>query len=252
MASAFGYEIAPYESSAFADTGSREAAEARRMQANADAQNHFNFPTFVVLNKVEIPISKYSELQQLKFSNLKQRALNLREIIDSTGSNFFGHYKHLELRATHADAVVAWFIAVQVEICNRLGYQFDHTSFGAPADQVYCAPIASDRRTTTPCWSQHDLDSRAPPRRPSSAYQVEAPFGSLRDLSQSSGRFNSGYEVNYEVNAPYASQRELSQSRRPASGCQVKAPFATGESYSSDVDAAARNRARNQSQERPF
>mmetsp|Transcript_44482 Transcript_44482/g.88896 ORF Transcript_44482/g.88896 Transcript_44482/m.88896 type:complete len:226 (-) Transcript_44482:374-1051(-) len=225
MASAFGDDIAPYESSAFANTGTNARTEERRLKAHHEAQNYANFPTFVVLNHIEIPICKYSELDGLKFANLKQRAFNLRDIIDSTDSNFFGHYPHLALRATNAEAVVAWFIAVQVEICNALGYQFDNASFGAPADENYSAPMISGRRTMgAPCWSQHNLELR-PQSSSERGYQVKAPYGSQQDSSQSS--------------------------RRPSSGYQVKAPFATGEPSNSSDDAA-HNRARNQSSARPF
>lgn len=248
MASAFGYEIAPYETSAFADTGTNAHTEERRLQAHHEAQHHANFPTSVILNHVEIPICKYSELDGLKFANLKQRAFNLRDVIDSTGSRFFEHYEHLVLRATNAEAVVAWFIAVQVTICNAVGYQFDNASFGAPTDENYSAPVTSGRRMAAPCWSQQNLESR-PQSCSERGYQVKAPYGSQRDLDQGSRRPSSGYQVN----APFGSQRDLDQVNcRPSSSYQVNAPFATCEPPSNRSEDAARNRARNQSSARPF
>ena len=130
MSSAFSdYSPPSYTTSAFAtDNESREGIEARRLQAHYEAQRHSSFPTSVTLNGVQVPIFKYDELERLNWNILKTKALNLKDTIISTRSGFFEHYADLTLRTTNAEQVVAWFIAVQVTICNALGYEFDASS----------------------------------------------------------------------------------------------------------------------------
>merc|ERR1712054_229635 len=77
---------------------SNDDRELSRRQARIDAHNHATFPTFVVLNGVEVPIAKFAEIEALGGRSLRRRAMNLRDIIEATQSNFFGHYKHMVLR----------------------------------------------------------------------------------------------------------------------------------------------------------
>jgi len=211
MSSPYAYASAPhndYSTSAFAtDKGTVQVADDRRMRATIDARAHAAFPTVVNLNGIAIPICKFDELERLKFDRLKQKAFNLRDIIESTGSRFFQHNSGLTLRATGAEAIVAWFIAVQVTLCNALGYDFDASSFGAPSDENYQAPSSrSAVRVPAPCWSQPDLDER------SHVNQQQSPA------------------QHFQVKAPYAASEQVPQ-QSPAQHFQVKAPYAASDEY---------------------
>ena len=153
--------------------------EAARLAARYEAKACAEFPTVVLLNGVEIPIFKYSQVESMNSYIIKQAALNLRDAIESSGCRFFDHYSHLRLNA-HAqpEILVRWFMDVQLIICNRLGYGFTEQSFGVPKDENYAqnysdnfmpnapyaqalpqAPFVQPPRSA-PCWAQADLDER--------------------------------------------------------------------------------------------
>lgn len=201
MSSAFSdYSPPSYTTSAFAtDNGCREGIEARRLQAHYEAQRHSSFPTSVTLNGVQVPIFKYDELERLNWNILKTKALNLKDTIISTRSGFFEHYADLTLRTTNAEQVVAWFIAVQVTICNALGYEFDASSFGAPADEnvSYRAPSSNPSRRTAPCWAQEDVSNRIPSRQghaptKQAVYHGDAAANRCDDAARIRARQNQG------------------------------------------------------------
>ena len=201
ISSAFSdYSPPSYTTSAFAtDNGSREGIEARRLQAHYEAQRHSSFPTSVTLNGVQVPIFKYDELERLNWNILKTKALNLKDTIISTRSGFFEHYADLTLRTTNAEQVVAWFIAVQVTICNALGYEFDASSFGAPADEnvSYRAPSSNPSRRTAPCWAQEDVSNRIPSRQgqaptKQAVYHGDAAANRCDDAARIRARQNQG------------------------------------------------------------
>lgn len=152
--------------------------EAARWAARQEAKATAEFPTFVLLNGIEIPIVKYNQVESMNSKIIKQAALNLRDAIDSSGCRFFDHYSHLKLNA-HAqpEILVRWFMDVQLIICNRLGYGFTEQSFGVPKDENYTqnyenfrpnAPYAQAQQQaafvqaprSAPCWAQTDLDER--------------------------------------------------------------------------------------------
>merc|ERR1719359_718904 len=91
--------------------------------------------------------------------------MNLRDLIDSTESNFFGHYSALALRTNaHPEQMIKWVIDVQVILCKALKMGLDHASFGMPAvDPSLLAPPAMEQRTApaAPCWSQEGLENRS-------------------------------------------------------------------------------------------
>ena len=157
------------------------------------------FPTSVTLNGVQVPIFKYDELERLNWNILKTKALNLKDTIISTRSGFFEHYADLTLRTTNAEQVVAWFIAVQVTICNALGYEFDASSFGAPADEnvSYRAPSSNPSRRTAPCWAQEDVSNRIPSRQghaptKQAVYHGDAAANRCDDAARIRARQNQG------------------------------------------------------------
>lgn len=165
--------------------------EAARRQAHREANKHSSFPKSVSLNGVTVPVYQHHELASLGQKTLSLRAMNLRELIDSSNSNFFAHYKHLTLRA-HAgeDLLLQWFIDVQVTLTNSLGYNFTHASFGAPALESHREPFTSqftppptmDRPAASrPAWSQEGLEDI--PRQRAAA-PAPAPYGTAEDTLQ--------------------------------------------------------------------
>lgn len=141
--------------------------EAARLEARREAKYVSEFPTAVDLNGSQIPIVRYDQINSMNSKVIKQAALNLRDAIDASGSRFFEHYTHLRLN-THAqhEALVKWFIAVQLIICNRLGYNFSPLSFGCPKDENFINAMAPQHQEASaplrsaPCWSQEDLSER--------------------------------------------------------------------------------------------
>eukprot|EP00966_Prymnesium_polylepis_P261431 6038839-Prymnesium_polylepis.1 len=68
------------------------------MEGHGEAEKHANFPKTIKLNGIDIPLALWKELEGMGTQSLKSRALNLRDTIESTGSKFFDHYRHLVLR----------------------------------------------------------------------------------------------------------------------------------------------------------
>jgi len=147
----------------FISEETNQKLESARLAARQDAARHSNFPTFLDLNGVRIPLAKYSELESLKLANIKQRAKNLVDSVNSTGSRFFEHYSHLAYKPGAADVITLWIIDVQVQLAVALGHSgLDAQAFGAPPREnmwdVNVGRPDSDRQP--PCWSQPDLENR--------------------------------------------------------------------------------------------
>ena len=175
----------------------RDQREELRYAAHLEAERHACFPKSVKLNRVDIPICKWDELQALGQKTLSQRALNLRDLLDTTRSNFFEHHKSLALRPHAGEDVLArWFISVQLAVTNAVGYRFTPADFGAPADENHHAPF-SPRNTFTsfapprsqPCWSQEGMEEprqKLAPRR-------EEPCWSHQDMLNKQQRPQAAY-----------------------------------------------------------
>merc|ERR1719460_1315231 len=110
-----------------------EDVEARRMRASKQAYAHVNFPRFMELNDVHLPLYKYAELEDLGKPTLKKRCLDFRDMIELTGCKFFENHAHLKLNAAQGeDKLTEWYINVQVTIAAALGMdELDHAAFGA-------------------------------------------------------------------------------------------------------------------------
>ena len=149
--------------------------EHQRWLAHKEAALHATFPTELCLNGIEIPIFKLPELESIGAKRLKLRALNTRDLIKSTRSNFFGHHPELVLNPNAPEeALMKWFIDVQVTIAAALGADdLDHAAFGAPHFEgttsssmpvsVPATPITqvpamqTGQRRQAPCWSQEGV-----------------------------------------------------------------------------------------------
>merc|ERR1711924_495644 len=77
---------------------------------------------------------------------------------------------------------MSWFIAVQVTICQALGYDFDATSFGAPPDENYRLPTSAGMaQTQAPCWSQHEVVEHRQQVPEQGQYRVKAPAAPMHE-----------------------------------------------------------------------
>ena len=149
--------------------------EHKRWMAHRDASLHATFPTTLALNGVEIPIFKAPELAALGAKRLKERAMNLRDLVDSTGSRFFETYPHLRLNVySQPEFIVGWVINVQVALAAALGHEdLDHAAFEAsprqPPQQPDVTPVRQP--ASQPCWAQegvHEQKTASPPTGPAS------------------------------------------------------------------------------------
>lgn len=140
--------------------------EHNRWLAHREAALHATFPTEFVLNGVEIPIFKMAELEQLGAKRIKERCMNMRDRINASKCNFFGHHPEYVLNASlQPEVLMQWIIDVQVKIAQALGQDdLDHAAFGATAsDSVqYQAPSGNHHQQGTPaqrrpCWSQEAM-----------------------------------------------------------------------------------------------
>jgi hypothetical protein len=111
-----------------------EDIDKRRQLAHRQAVAHASFPRFLELNDVQIPLFKLKELEDLGKPKLKQRCLDLRDIVDRSGCLFFENHHHLKLNAAQGEDVLCdWYLSVQVTIAAALGMsELNFTAFGAP------------------------------------------------------------------------------------------------------------------------
>ena len=107
--------------------------EARRHQASMQAQQHANFPRYIPLNDVQLPVYTFKELEDLGKATLKKRCLDYKALVEATGCRFFENHEHLKLNAAQGeDKLLEWFINVQVTLARALGMEgLDHEGFGA-------------------------------------------------------------------------------------------------------------------------
>ena len=111
----------------------REDIEHKQHLAALQAQSHANFPRAMELNGVELPVYKFHELEDLGKKTLKQRCLDLRDLVEQSGCRFFENHAHLRLNAAVGeDVLLEWYVNVQVTIATALGMGLDHAAFGAP------------------------------------------------------------------------------------------------------------------------
>ena len=146
-----------------------EEKEHRRWLAHRDAGIHASFPTSIPFNGIDVPIFKVPELEALGAKRLKERAMNLRDLVDATRSRFFESKPALRLNPHgQPDAIVAWMVDVYVELATAIGYDdLDHAAFGGvQKPQHHSAPPpphtpSMQDRGQQPCWSQAGLDREA-------------------------------------------------------------------------------------------
>jgi len=151
---------------------SLEEKEHKRWLAHKDAALAATFPKSLELNGITVPIFKVEELEPLGANRLKQRALNMRDLLTASKSRFFEHYPHLALNANAPEEVVMkWMIDVQVTLASAMGMEdLDHAAFGAssaptPWQRQQAAPSAQQYRPA-PVWSQEGInDGRQPEAR---------------------------------------------------------------------------------------
>ena len=107
--------------------------ENRRMEASMQAQEYANFPRFMELNDVQLPLYKFKELEDLGKQTLKKRCLDFRDMIEASGCMFFENHTHLVLNAAQGeDKLLEWYINVEVTLATALGMKgLDHAGFGA-------------------------------------------------------------------------------------------------------------------------
>jgi len=113
----------------------REHIERKQHLASMQAAEFANFPRALDLNGVSIPIYKYQELEILGKKILKQRCLDFRDLVETTGCLFFENHPHLRLNAAVGeDVLLEWFFNMQVTLAAAIGQpELDHAAFGAPA-----------------------------------------------------------------------------------------------------------------------
>merc|ERR550514_2693072 len=107
--------------------------EHKRWLAHKEAALAARVPTHLTLNGVNIPIFKSPELEALGARRLKERALNLRDLVQATKSRFFDHYPEMTLNPfAPPEHLVQWIVTVQVMVAEAIGEEdLDHAAFGA-------------------------------------------------------------------------------------------------------------------------
>ena len=153
-----------------------EEKEHKRWLAHKDAALAATFPKSLELNGINIPIFKLQELETLNGKILKQRALNMRDLITATKSRFFDEYPDLQLNPHSPEVVLhKWFIDVQVRLAQATGWDdLDHAAFGATTQPALWerAPelsAAARQQRAEPAWSQHGINDGKQPGAPSGA-----------------------------------------------------------------------------------
>ena len=173
--------------------------EHQRWLAHKEAALAANFPTHLTLNGISIPIFKSGELEGLGARRLKERALNLRDLVTATKSNFFGHHPEMVLNPfSPPEHLIQWMITVQVMVAEALGeVDLDHAAFGAKDESnMFSSPQQRmqqmqqpqqqqqqqqqqqllQARRSAPCWSQEGLLAKEPPATPQHGYQSQSAF----------------------------------------------------------------------------
>ena len=131
-----------------------EEKEHRRWLAHRDAVLSANFPTHLDLNGLTVPIFKAGELEALGQKRLKERALNLRDLVEASRTRLFDNLPRLNVYS-QPEALIAWMVDGQVALAHALGYEdLDHAAFGVAPSQTGMQPPQPDIRREQPCWSQ--------------------------------------------------------------------------------------------------
>jgi len=139
-----------------------EQKEHKRWLAHKEAALHATFPTSLMLNGVSIPISKYDELEILGQKQLRGRALNLRDALNASKSNFFGHNRHLTLNSNESAAnLIEWIIECQVIVSEAVGAELTHADFGTAPGRLRAMASSGQAPPSSPPqsfpWSQHGV-----------------------------------------------------------------------------------------------
>ena len=228
----------------------REDIEHKQYLASIQAAQFTNFPRFMELNDVNIPLYKFDELEDLGKKTLKQRCLDLRDLVDSTGCRFFESHQHLKLNAAQGeDVLLEWYINVQVTLAAALGQpELDHVAFGAPAgmgDSLPAPAVHNKQRQQQPQQQQQYQQQQYQQQR----YQQQ------QYQQRQQPPAHQGYDNDFEDHL-------LGRSHTPRGvpqhgGFALAPPHLQGGSPSQDGEAsrfddAARIRERNNPTSRPF
>lgn len=217
--------------------------EARQLLASRQAQEHANFPRFMELNGMHLPLYKYKELEDLGKQTLKKRCLDFRDQVEATGCRFFENHQHLKLNAAQGeDKLLEWFINVQVTLAAALGMDgLDHEGFGA-----------SHLAGTLPPPARHNKQERQPqPLQPEMTQEEYEQLMLERQYQQQQRQQLQRYQQQQRYQEEYQDQYENYRNGPPPSRGQAQMKQAGMHDVSSDpryasrFDDAAQIRARN-------
>lgn len=195
-----------------------EEKEQRRWLARQEAALHATFPTELEINGITIPIFKVPELEQLGAKRLKERAMNLRDMVESTRSRFFESKPNLRLNIYgQPDAIVGWIVDVQVTLAAALGFdELDHAAFGQSSDARAALspqrqPVPNDGYqrgpAMEPCWSQagletgkHALAASPPPQQQSFPWSQH---GAVQEMAATNPRARAPQHDGFSLVPPH-------------------------------------------------
>ena len=225
-----------------------EDIAARRQRAEQDAAAHANFPRFMELNDVQLPLYKWTELEDLGKQTLKKRALTFRDMIEQSGCKFFENHAHLKLNAAQGeDKILEWYINVQVTIAAALGlHELDHAAFGAPH-------LAG----SLPEPSANNRNRNAPPPQAQQRQMSQQQYEQMMMQQQQQQQMQQQMQMQQQQQMMMMQQQQYRQENDdyqnrppPSRGQPQKAPPSRGMHDNSDPNAsrfddAARIRAKN-------
>jgi len=242
----------------------REEIEYKQRLASLQAAQFASFPREIELNDVSIPLYKFKDLEDLGKKTLKQRCLDLRDLIESTGCRFFENHPHLKLNAAQGeDVLLVWFMNVQVTITAALGRpELDHVAFGAPASMGDSLPPPA----------VHNKQQRPSPRQQQYQQQMQQTQMQQQQQQVQRQQMQQRQHMQQQMQQQQYQQRQHQQQHYdndfddhlngrshtprgvPQSGGFAFAPphLQQQDGEASRFDDAARIRARNNSSARPF
>lgn len=189
-------------------------------------------PQSLIFEEREVSCWTYEQLSRVSRPNLKQRALNLRDLV--------GAERLALLRAGGGrDQLICWLLASQVAIANSLGLELTVASFGAPADLWREGedtmfgprsgpadgldappPPTPELRPAAP-RDRHD-DASSIDSRPTTAHEeAEAAAKANRARNQGSLCFGADFSAPYSsgFNPTFYGKRE--EESRPSTACSI-------------------------------
>jgi hypothetical protein len=251
----------------------REEIERRQHLASVQAAEFASFPRAMDLNGVSIPLYKLRELDDLGKKTLKQRCLDLRDLVEASGCRFFESHPHLRLNAAQGeDVLLAWYLNVQVTLAAALGMpELDHVAFGAPASMGDALPppvVHNQQRQRQPPLQQqrpnqheeYQLQQYQQQQYQQQQYQQQQRQQQQRQQQQQYQQYQQYQQQQHRENDfdDHFQGRSYTPRGVPQhGGFALQPPHLQGGSPSQDGEAsrfddAARIRARNNPTSRPF